>query len=168
MNKKTKTILLIVIAILVWGYSALKWINYYQLSNDSVVVESYAPTPQVSSLKLKPKNKKTLKLDYRDPFLNASKKNRVQRNQNSKSQQIFNNNKVNKQKINLPKSEPILKWPKMVFSGIINNKLGLLKIEGKDYIVKEGDVKEGIKVNNITKEKIIVEFQGETKEVKSN
>lgn len=166
MNKKTKTILLIVIAILVWGYSALKWINYYQLSNDSETVESYAPVPQVSSLKLKPKNKKTLKLDYRDPFLNVSKKNRVQRNQNTISQQIFNNNQINKQKVLTPGK--VVKWPKMVFSGVINNKLGLLKIEGKDYIVIEGDVKEDITINNITKEKIIVEFQGETKEIKSN
>lgn len=166
MNKKTKTILLIVIAILVWGYSALKWINYYQLSNDYEAVGSYAPVPQVSSLKLKPKNKKTLKLDYRDPFLNNSKKNGVQRNQNTISQQIFNNNQINKQKVLTP--EKVVKWPKMFFSGVINNKLGLLKIEGKDYIVIEGDVKEDITINNITKEKIIVEFQGETKEVKSN
>lgn len=165
MNKKTKTIVLIVVAILVWGYSALEWVEYYQASEDLTVIETFVAKPQVNSLKLKPKEKLKLKLDYRDPFLNNSKRS------TSAMQYSLNQNRVsfNTKKVN--EKEPVevkISWPNIVFSGVVNNKLGLLKIDSKDFIVKEGEIKEGVKINSISKDIIKVEFQGEIKEFKNN
>ncbi len=159
MDKKTKTILLVVIAILVWGYSALEWINYAEVSNNNELTSSSSVVPIISPLKLKPKGDKKLILDYRDPFLNSFKRKVVK--EMPKKMAPSNQDKI---KTNVPKPE-VLKWPEIIYSGVINNKLGLLKINGKDYIVKEGDIKENIYVVKILSERIILEFNDLAKEI---
>ena len=162
MNKKTKTIALIIITVLVWGYSALEWIDYMDASDEEYSTQVSQYIPQVAPLKLKPQQKSDLQLNYRDPFLNKKTKNKV-----TAQAPVFSS--TNRQQTRTPspikpKETTVIKWPKIVYSGVINNQLGLLKIDDKDYLVKAGDVKNEVIINEIFSDKIIISFKAEQKE----
>ena len=52
MTKKTKTIALLIVTLLVWGYSALEWINYADASNNYQVDNSQPLIAFSSPLKI--------------------------------------------------------------------------------------------------------------------
>ncbi len=45
MDKKTKTIVLIIVTLLIWGYSALEWFNYIEASDDTEVANNFSYVP---------------------------------------------------------------------------------------------------------------------------
>lgn len=158
MDKKTKTIILILITLGIWGYSALEWYNYVDAS-DSLEIESTSTFAPVSPpLLLKQNEQAKLKLNYRDPFLNETKNKPVKKT-----------NSINKTRVIKPvKITPIVeevKWPEIEYAGVINNSLGLLKINGKDYIVKENDIKNQVKVISCLPSKVVLTFNNQIKEV---
>ncbi len=156
MNKKTKTIVMLVIAIGIWGYSAMEWLNYWSIDNggDTVPSEIVQNVPDVV---YDVKKEYELIADYQDPFLkNGKYKPKQISNYNpSKAPQPNRNNPVK------PKVEPAAYlWPQFEYSGTVagNNKeiLGLLKVDGSDRILKKGDVFSGLKVVQVSKESVTV------------
>jgi len=158
MNKKTKTILLLIIAILIWGYSALEWIRYYKTENYNKN-ELLPPVIQPNNLTpIKRKNNLTLSLNYNDPFLKTNKHNKAISNPPPLPASI---KIVPPQKVSNPTSL-IIKWPKIKYSGIINN-FGLLNIDGQNVIVKNKDVIKDITIKDITNQYIVLIYNNEEK-----
>lgn len=98
--------------------------------------------------------------DYRDPFL---------------QNQSFSQNTVNEiQKSNIPlslKVEKVVQWPTIVYGGTIMNQksskqLALVKINGKEKILKTGEMVEEIELVKIYKDSIEVRMLKNRKVVK--
>lgn len=162
MDKKTKTIALIIVTLLIWGYSALEWFNYIEASDDTEITNSFSYVPVSSPIELKENKQVELKLNYRDPFLNSSRKKKRPELSNRNS---FLNTSKRTSPSPIVKVEAI-KWPEIAYSGIINNSFGLLNISGSDYIVKDGDIKGQVAVINVFSDKVILKFSDELKEIK--
>lgn len=158
MDQKSKTILLIVVALAVWGYSALEWLNYYETDNQSVTANNTILIAPTKLITLQKKEAITLNLNYRDPFLNERKSKKTY-NQNTTAS---NQNNATE---NVQKKEPIkvaVKWPKIKYVGIING-LGLLNIDSRDYIVKTNDLIKKITIKSITDNHVVLILEGEEK-----
>lgn len=158
MDKKTKTIILILITLGIWVYSALEWYNYVDASNSLVIESTSTFVPISPPILLKHNEQTKLKLNYRDPFLNEAR-NKPLKNTNS-----INKTRTIKPVKVIPKEEEV-KWPEIEYAGVINNSLGLLKINGKDYIVKENDIKNQVKVISCLPSKVVLTYNNQIKEV---
>lgn len=169
MNKKQKTILLLVVAAIVWGYTGLKWFNYFSANNEDTVFyeESQSVVPD---LIFKDKKDYTLDLNYSDPFLKKNKSKKiVKQYSSSPSNSIPHPNMQQKRNIAKPPPPPVYKWPEMIYSGFIlskGDKLGLLNISGKDILVNQGDVYQNIKIKNIFSDSIQLVHEKEIKTIK--
>ena len=96
--------------------------------------------------------------DYRDPFLGT--KRRVTGQKTNYKSRTSNNTVASKGK----------NWPAIAYNGMIKNnnsnkRVGIVKIDGKEYLVKSGDVLGEVKVIKITKQEIKVRFQRESKTI---
>ncbi len=163
MDKKTKTIALIIATVLVWGYSALEWIDYIGASDEEYSTQVSSYIPQVTPLKLKPKKENKLQLNYRDPFLNSKKQRKTSNHTASFTPTNNRGTATNRQPTKQVETK-VIQWPEINYSGVINNQLGLLKVNGKDYLVKVGDIKDGLTINEIHPDKIVISYQTEQKE----
>lgn len=90
-----------------------------------------------------------LKLNYRDPFLGRN------------FQQQGQDNQALAVRTNLVTSASPIKIPLTVYSGLVINpknkkKTGLLKIDQKDYLVREGETIEGERVLKLYKDSVIL------------
>lgn len=163
MDKKTKTIALIIVTLLIWGYSAIEWFNYIEASDDTEIANNFSYVPVSSPVILRTNKQLELKLNYRDPFLNSSRKKKRPESTNRSS--FLNTPKRTSPSPVVVKVEAI-KWPEIAYSGIINNSFGLLNINGSDYIVKDGEIKGQVSVINVFSDKVILKFGDELKEIK--
>lgn len=165
MNKKQKTILLLGVAIIVWGYTGLKWINYFSANNEEAVYYEESQNV-VPNLIFKDKKDYKLQLNYLDPFLkNYKPKNKVIQSQTTP---VFPINPKSTQKKNNV-APPVYKWPEMTYSGFIlskGDKLGLLNISGKDILVNKGDVHQSIEIKGIYSDSIQLFHEKELKTIK--
>ena len=153
MKNKRIIILLLVLAAGVWGtviYRIFKTVqrqDYVQAQipeTKSDVLSSLSDTFSIVA-------------DYRDPFLGKRIINQIEKG---------TTNSVVK-----PKSVPVAtvtKWPAISYSGIIRNKtnpkeLALVRIDQKDFLMKAGDVMQGIELSKIFRDSIVVLYQKEKK-----
>ena len=160
MDKKKKTILLLVIAAVVWGYTGVKWFNYIA-TDDTAFVQANNSIVTPSTFNINEKKDYKLLADYTDPFLKKSKKH-LPKNNNihspvKVSKPIINNKPVEKVKVN---------WPTVVYTGLIlneNQRVGFLNIENDDLLARKGDVYKQIEVLEIYNDSIFLSFQNERK-----
>jgi len=151
MNQKQKTIALLITALVVWGYSAMEWFSY--LGNDTSI-SSPMNTTTATFPKEFFKEEKTYipSYQYKDPFLSNSFKTEVPvysaiPSITDKSIGGFQNNN-NKAPIVL---KPVEKSKDIQYQGVIiskNKKHALLMIDNVSYIVKEGDVVNGVLIQS--------------------
>jgi hypothetical protein len=100
--------------------------------------------------------------NYPDPFLKS--KNKSESNKgiaDIKDKKISNQNK----KISN------IKWPQLVYCGLVNNnsnnqKIGFLKINDKDFLVKQGDIIEEIFLEYIYNDSIQLSYMDESRVIK--
>jgi len=157
-NKKLIYIL-IPLVLVVWGNI------FYQLfgSAGGDDDEGEIPTDQKEIAREVKKDTFTIVADYRDPFLgkqttvntvsNTSPDNSVKKHQADKDK-----NKKEK------KEEPVVsnfKWPQLVYSGLVINKkssdiVGLLSVNSKQFLVRKGQLIEGLTIGNISSDSITI------------
>jgi len=99
--------------------------------------------------------------DYRDPFLGRQSaiKNPVVPDNGAKKQP--SDNKKEKKEKKEEQVIPNLKWPQMVYSGLVINKkssdvVGLLSVNSKQFLVRKGQMVEGLTVGNISSDSITI------------
>jgi hypothetical protein len=147
-NKKQKTISLILAAIAIWGYLIyVIYTKFFQVVDDSYYVDQVYNQPKTVEFQ---DDTFTLKLNYRDPFLS---------------------NSYTSSSINIGQSKPVenVSWPKIEFVGTIKNK----DEEGEIAIVKVMEVEHFWRLNqkignlqlvNISQNKILVKNNKEKRE----
>jgi len=162
MKNKKLTILLICAVAAVWGI-----IIYRILFNE----ESGGAKPLFASVKLidEPLDQYFIKedtaslvLSYRDPFLGGVYSDLKHIADHSQASVAIAPAVV----------EPIpINWPAIQYSGYISNSsnqngVSIVSVNGKERMVAEGEVFEGVKVVKNNKDSILVEWEGNRKHIK--
>jgi hypothetical protein len=147
------------IVFLVWG------IVFYQLylyffSTSTYVTEKAEVVVNVDEIK---KDTFSIVANYRDPFLGENIRLTQSKTTNNQSSQP----KVQKNIAPKPIDTP---WPTIEYKGMIKNnnsekRVGIVGLNNKEYLVKEGEVLNGVKFMVISKELIQVSFQKEQKTI---
>ena len=144
--------LLLILAAGIWGtviYRIFKTVR----KEDTVQIKPVESKPGFFSLP----DTFSIVADYRDPFLGK----RV----------LPQSPKKVTTPVVKPKPEPMVsmvKWPAVSYSGIIKNKstdkeLALVKIDQKEFIMRTGEVMQGVQLSKIFKDSIVVLYQKEKK-----
>lgn len=163
MSKKNKTILLVAVAAVVWGYAGLKWFNYFSVEGDDFVSLQQQGS-SIPDMVLGEKKEFVLNADYQDPFL----KNRKYKPSVSSPVNHVNNTGQIKKVVNPLPVSPTYKWPALEYSGFIlshGEKLGLLKISDQDILAKKGDVYRQINIVGIYSDSISLSTGEHTKTI---
>jgi len=143
---------------LVWSFV------FYQLFSYFFSTPNYAKIEQQTPINIDEIKRDTFSIvaNYRDPFL-GKKRN---------SKQHFNKAlNTRPRKSGVPKNIKAEKpWPIITYNGMIKNnnsdrRVGIVKINGKEYLVKEGDEINDVKFSKISKEEIRAKFQKERKTI---
>jgi len=168
--KKNKKILyfMIPLILLVWGVVFSQLYSFFFAKPITVVQE---PESIINIDEIKEETFSII-ADYRDPFL--GNKVRV-----SRSRSVSVSTGTSRQQSNSQRGQNTSRkvesiqqpWPSILYMGMIKNKDNLdrkvifVKIDNKEYKVKEGDVVNFVTINEINKEFIKVSFQKETKTI---
>lgn len=159
MKKKKTLYLMLPLIILVWG------VVFYQLFSYIFSSPTYANETVKEVINIDEIKQDTFSIvaDYRDPFL--GKKARFKKQSNSSSNTKKNLHKTIKNQIKAEKP-----WPLITYNGMIKNnnsdrRVGIIKIGGKEYLVKEEDIVSEVTILFINKNVVEVRFQKENKTI---
>lgn len=154
-NKKAIYIL-IPLNIFIWCY--LGYSIYSGLKEDDLPeISNNSSTIKLDELKDSVNYK--LSLNYKDPFLREREKSKIYSSNGSSN----NNNHSNATPKTIPVKVPTvavvkplteIKYLGLVKNNTTGNSTALLTVNGKSYLVKKGDVVEGISIKNISNESV--------------
>jgi hypothetical protein len=143
---------LIPVNLFIWSYAGIKIYNAFSEDED---ILPYEHTVSVAKLKKEDSVVYKLALNYPDPFL--------------KKEAQYKSNTSSNAGSSAPKSRPVSVVPKTVvtppktidikYLGLVENKTsgaatGLISINGKSYLVKKGEVVDGVLIKSISSEKL--------------
>lgn len=159
-NKKTIIFLAVLMAI-VWGAIIRELVSGIEeeLPYSGEVVKVPAKTEKNIDL-----DTFRLSLDYDDPFMATTSSYSIRRSSslNTGDVKTQSSNRVASRKIT-----STIQWPPIEFGGTIksssNATVGLLKLNNKQILVKEKDVRHEVTVIKMTKDSIILKYQTEKK-----
>lgn len=163
MKNKTTTYGLLVAVLFIWGYVFYKAIDSVAASdNTGNIVKPVKDRIAAPDISLMP-DTFTLMADYRDPFLD---KPYTETSIDTSRRNIISTPKP-------VKIEPYIDWSIIRYSGVIQNAnskqaIALVNIKGKDYMMTEGAVNDGVKLIKNQKDSIKVLFQGKSKFIRIN
>ncbi|GGG25174.1 hypothetical protein GCM10011344_27310 [Dokdonia pacifica] len=153
MNKKKRTRYLLIAVILIYGAVIAR---FFMLSNDgdyslptNELVASFKPTSYDV------KENFTINNDYRDPFLGTLI--RDNKNTSSDSRKEITNKKE-------------AYFPAITYLGIISDagsskKVLSLRINAKEYVIKEGNTVDSIQVISGNRQSLLVSYKGKRKRI---
>lgn len=166
MKNKSLRYILIFSVIFVWGTIAYKIFTY--VNSDDSEIQSQN-TIQQKNEQSSATDTFHLVANYRDPFLGRTTLTNVQ-NANPNSQKII---KTEKQK-EVPKIEnKVISWPKLTYLGIIvnqksKNQTGLLKVNGKDFIIHQGNIVAEMEIVKLYNDSVTVKYSEDIKTIVKN
>lgn len=150
-NKKTLFVL-VPLTIFIWSYVGYTIYSYFHDDYEFLEHEYKAP---LVKLKKNDTIDYKLALNYPDPFLKKEVR--------SKPNNQTNNNP--KPQINPVPQKTIATLPKLEvkYMGVVENKTsgaatGLISINGKSYLVKKGEMVEGVLIKSLSSEKLEVKI----------
>jgi hypothetical protein len=157
MKKKKIMYIMLPIVVVVWGFV------FYQLFSSFFTSPNYAKEKKEQLINIDEIKKDSFVIvaDYRDPFLGKGVRSKGTNNASS-------NKKRRTVKISQAKAEQ--PWPSVAYNGMIKNnnsdrRVGIVKVNGKEYLVKEKDVVNEVTILSINKNTVNVRFQKENKTI---
>ncbi len=164
MKNKKFTYLLLTSVLALWGIIFYKIFN--SMAEEDSPIQNYS-NPKSAYFKMVNHQNDTLQLnfDYSNPF--------------DENRAVFVPEvKESKDPVKpvIPVSiaiKPPVKWNAVQYAGYINNplnkkKVALLRFDGKEFMLSEGEQANGIKLLKYSNDSIKVQFQNETKYIKLN
>ncbi len=149
MKNKKSIYFLLPTVLFIWGTVLYQFFSY---SKDDEQIEISSGTINLKPLSLKERDTFSIDVYYRDPFL-------------GKMYLPVNHKIVNKKsQKNIKIEEPIV-WPSIVYKGIVSdvkekNKVFMLIINGKTFLMKKGDVENEILLKEGGRESVYVKYKG--------
>lgn len=153
MKNKKLIYILIPLVLLIWGLIVIRIIKQIHHSQKPAMENaSYSknnnPGPVADS--------SALILKYRDPFLHGF----IRKSSDSgRSDNLFSNNSNLTTVTKAPVSFPNTGYSGLVINSKNKQKLGLLKIDNKDFLVQEGDLVSGEKIIRLHADSVIISFK---------
>lgn len=150
--------------LIIWGVVGYKLYNNISFDSDQQVLVN---TAQPLQLRLTKKSSFDKKDFERDPFLNSysRKRERPSVNQKQTNKVTSRPNRIN---IN-SKQDSKFVWPVMIYYGFVRNhsktKRGIVSFNGVSKKVRQGESIDGIKIKELTKNKITLQYKGENKTI---
>lgn len=166
MKDKKKVVFLLAAVAGIWG--VIGWKVYEALLSDDNVAYNYAVT-KTKPVELPTYEGYELLLDYNDPFLGKTRAVRRGRSTQSVSKTTKTRPST---KTNQPKQpEKEINWSVVKYHGVVinprtNQKTASFIINGKDYILNQGEEAEGFKLEAIAGDSVKVSTQGNSKYVR--
>lgn len=145
MKKKTKTYLLLMVVLIVWGIIGYQIFSRLNPSVEQTVLQ---PVKKYTSEKVSEQHFYSLQEEYRDPFLGGFPQKK----------------KINTKKV--LKTAPTVQFPNIVYNGMITGNKSttfILTINGQQEILKLRETKHQVKLISANKERALVKFQGTQK-----
>ena len=146
MNKNTKTTVLLIVVIIVWGTIGYQiYLNYHPSQGESLAATSMSFTPKQHIVK----NSYSITANYRDPFTGKKYKKPVVKKPTIRKQ--------------LPKPEII--FPRILFMGMIEGakKTYIISINNTQEIFQLNDTFLNITLVAANKKSITIRYQNSTK-----
>jgi len=159
-NKKL-TYILVPLVIIIWGgifYRVFMYLNKTPDINPQTVSRS------IENVSKEEIDTFSIIADYRDPFLDRKIKHEPSPViQKTMSEEKHTKNNVIQKK---NRTEKRIKWPEIRYGGLVQNpksgnKVGLVKINGKDHLVKAGEIINDITVNSVFDDSVVVVLMDE-------
>ena len=143
--------------LLVWGFVFSQRYGYF-FSEPTFVHEQLEEKVNISEIK---QDTFSIVADYRDPFLGK----RITLKKRTYLASTTNKNSSRKKTVN-----PEMAWPTITYNGMIKNnnsdrRVGIVKVNGNEYLVKEKDVVSEITIVSIGKNSVNVRFQKENRTI---
>jgi hypothetical protein len=166
MKNKKMTYILLAGVVVVWGLIFLR--IYSSLFSDSKEISSSKPVIRGKQDYFK-KDTFVLVAKYRDPFLGG-----IHNPSNSIGLKAAVNKIKSKPVVLKPKEPEIqIDWTVINYVGLIKNTgsnkhVSLMNIKGKEYLMEEGVVEDGVKLVKNCKDSVKVVFCGKEKFIKRN
>jgi hypothetical protein len=143
------------VVILVWGFVGYQLFSSF-FTSPNYVQEEFKLEVNVAEIE---KEVFLIVANYRDPFLGKKAK--------------YNIKKTSKVSPKNTKTSPVKitkNWPAITYLGMIKNnnserRVGIVKVNGKEYLVKENEIIEKITVLSMTKSEVVMQFQKEKKTI---
>lgn len=164
MKKKVINGLLIAGVLVIWIFVFKKSFNTFENKNISIEPSKILKTSHNTSELIK--DTFNLNTSKRDPFLDSKRHRVIVSNKIKKS-----NNKVIKKGLNKKKKVDLkLVWPKLKYFGFIKSndnvgKLALIKIDNKLKRLREKESLDGIYINKIFKDSIVISMNSQPKTI---
>ncbi|NAY93515.1 hypothetical protein GTQ34_16530 [Muricauda sp. JGD-17] len=144
MSKNVKTYVLLGVVLLIWGIIGFKLLGAFSPETEpssKVRVSEYKPAKTVE------RDTFSLIADYRDPFLGTLPQVK------SKDQSLKK------------KKKPIVQFPRIFFTGLVSGgqakeNIFFVTIDNRQYLMRKGDIKEGITLVKGSPNSIRVHYQG--------
>ena len=143
--------------LLVWGVVFSQLFSYF-FSSPSYAVETKQESINIDEIK---QDTFSIVANYRDPFLGGKIKFKQRSNSSASTRK-----KLRKSiQVKAEKS-----WPLIAYNGMIKNnnskrRVGIIRIDGKEYLIKEKDVVSEVTILSINKHEVNVRFQKEKKTI---
>lgn len=158
MKNKKSLYILVPLLILVWGLIIQQIVSGV---DDSEPMVTPVQTVKNISKPVKDTSNYVLLLDYKDPF-KAGHANVVREQKN----EAITTNRPARVPKPIKESKPIV-WPTLKYGGMVKSsnkkEVGLLMINGRNHLIKKGDLVKGISIINCTKSEVELSYQNEKK-----
>lgn len=155
MKNKKSIYILLPIVLFIWGAVVYQ---FFSFSSDKIPDDQNQNTA-IKPFVIKPQDTSTIKVNSRDPFLGKM-------TSSEPKSTVPSVKKINK--------EPVVKeeliWPNVAYKGIVSDikdkvKVYMVIINGKTFLMKKGDVEEGVKLKDGDRETVYLLFQRDLKVV---
>lgn len=147
MTKKTKTYLLLIVVVIIWGILIFKVVDALKGSNDDIISSNFKPEPFNFNYQKK-KDTFTLIANYRDPFLGdvSEKENRQRRS-----------------KTPIKTKQPEEPLPLITYSGYMTDPINkervfFININNQQHMLKCNETVENVKIISGNDRNIVLRF----------
>lgn len=154
MKHKKSIYFLLPLVIFIWGSVMYE---FFSFSNDQEIEQKNGSQDDDFSLEFKKREITRINVMYRDPFLG-----KVYRESNAR---IVSSKKAVVPKGKQPKIEETIVWPALQYKGIVSdtkekNKVFMLIINGKTFLMKAGETENEVYLKSGDRTSVLVNYKG--------
>jgi len=152
MKNKKNILILLPVVLLIWGGVIYQFSSFLNTENATLYKVKEI---NIKPFKFKERNKFSININYRDPFLGKMYTN---------TQQAPKTNSTLKT-IKAIKPELIMVWPTILYKGIVSdtkekNKVFMMVITGHIFLMKKGDIENDIHIEDGDNASVSVKYKG--------
>lgn len=162
MKNKKLTYILLPLAALLWGIIIYKIVSY---KTDEPEIYYSGDTKEKQTEKTNEPDTFSLYANYKDPFLYKIPSYKPYKHKKTNNKNIRKNRQI---KRNIEKK--VIKWPKIVYGGMIKNQpsdriIVIVKVNNSEKLMREGEIVDSVQLLKVYRDSIRVKLNNEIKTI---